>query len=144
MKMIIIMDSILYHPFPFVPSTTPPKEWRGWRGRGELKWNMDYLRNKKIKITKDAGNNNKRFLTQIRSLSTTIIRKFNSNVIKPLKINIAIDIVEQITTLDFETIELNGKQIPILITMGLLENGIVKGKLFTIDHELLLKDHELA
>ena len=95
-------------------------------------WNMDNLKNKKIKITRDAR--------IVRGYSTLAIQKrgYATNAIKPLKNKGVTKLKEQFSTMDLETIEIDSKQVPICISLTYLnENNIVVTKLFLIDSELL-------
>jgi len=76
-----------------------------------LVWNIDNLMNKNIKITSDA-----RTISDKVNIKPFIQKRSYHNYIKPLKIK------KQLTPLtfasmDIETIELNGFQIPILISL---------------------------
>ena len=97
-------------------------------------WNMDNYLNKKIKI-----NNNTAKISNKRNYST------RSNTISPIKNNIVTDVIEPISSMDIETIDYNGNQIPAAITLAYLDSGNqIFSKIFLIDINLLLKDKNLA
>lgn len=104
-------------------------------------WNMDVYLNEDIKINKNVS-----LKTQTQLIKSPAIRReYSTNSIKPFKNNIVSGISNPISTIDIETIDYLGNQIPVCISMAYLsqENKVI-GKLFLIDHNLLLKNAELA
>jgi hypothetical protein len=104
-------------------------------------WNMDNYLNKKIKINTGQLNNKSSILSgsQKRGYST-----MNSNI-SPLQNIIATGVYEPISAMDIETIDYNGNQIPISLTLSHVGNGNqIISKTFLIDYNLLLLDKELA
>ena len=87
-----------------------------------LVWNIDNFKNKHIKITSDARTISNKFNNQKRSYH---------NFINPLKIKQLTP--SQFATMDIETIELNGFQIPILISL----TSPKESKIFVIDNKIL-------
>ena len=100
-------------------------------------WNMDTYTNKEIKITRDIVRNRLNFNYQNRAYHT------NLSIIKPLKQN---PTIAYFSTLDIETIEMNGNQIPILITLS-FNHKITRSLItetFLINKNLLNQDVDLA
>ena len=94
-------------------------------------WNMDNYLNKDIKLTKKANNIeifNKPFK---RSYSTINYNNFITPIPNIPTIN------ENISTMDIETMEIKGKQIPIVISLAYVNSGNeIESKIFIIDHNL--------
>lgn len=84
-------------------------------------WNVDSVQNKHIKITRDARTILPKVTTfkqQIRSastLSTTKVKKSNHNI-TPISLKKIPKLKKQFYTMDIETVNLNGIQIPAIIT----------------------------
>ena len=102
-------------------------------------WNMDNLTNKNIKITSDARivlnkpqHNKTHQFTQKRSYH-------KSNFIKPLK-KVNIKTPQNLSTLDIETIEDKGFQIPCLISL----TTPIESKIFLINLNILEIKPEIA
>lgn len=103
-------------------------------------WNMDNYANKDIKITKRAlPNKNSKRLTSIRNYSTIN----NNNFITPIKNDYIVD-KSKISTMDIETIEFKGIQIPILITVAYLNGFNIEANKFLLDKDLFLESEFLA
>ena len=92
-------------------------------------WNMDELSNKKIKITKSAIG--KGFQTKI-SVSPLIKSRPFSSFIKPIKDHNVDPTSSPIATMDIETMEFKGLQIPVAISLAYSDFNKVKTKLFLI------------
>ena len=92
-------------------------------------WNMDNYLNKRIKITKSTvGNNN--FTIQKRS--------YSKNVIKPVKFKTSKGIGNSFITMDIETMDYNGLDIPVVISLAFIKFGQqIEGKAFEINKDLL-------
>jgi hypothetical protein len=104
-------------------------------------WNMDNYLNKKIKITK-TSNNVKYNINKLQRRSYSTLSK---NAIKPIKNNIVTGIIQPISTMDIETIEYKGNQIPIAVSLAYQDSyNQVMGKLFLINYELLLINKDKA
>lgn len=117
-------------------------------------WNMDNYLNKNIKINRNEFNkdinidkidtvtNNK---SRINNTITTQKRSYSTNHISPIKNNITTGIAEPLSAMDIETIDYNGNQIPISITVSYLDIGNqIITKMLLIDFNLLLVDKDLA
>lgn len=94
-------------------------------------WNIDHLRNKQIKITKNATSKQIDFNIQSRSYST---KHKNLSVIKPLT---RIFKLENFICLDIETVLFNGKEIPATV-------GIVHNLLDHLTYESFILDPKLV
>jgi hypothetical protein len=99
-------------------------------------WNMDNINN--INIKGNIKNNQKRYYhTNAKNKN----KKINYiNYITPLENKISRQL-KSLSTMDIETIDYNGKQIPIAISTAYAVN---KSKLFLINRDLLLIDHDKA
>lgn len=101
-------------------------------------WNLDLMKNAKIKLS----NKGKIDFLGYRSFSTSPIclgRKGNISI-SPINVD---KTTNNFTTMDIETINLNGVQTPVAISSC---NGFMKkdSKVFLIDHNLLQTNPELA
>ena len=112
-------------------------------------------RNKKIKITKRA--NKIKFSSSVRSFSTSAClyknNIVNRNIIKPL---VKDPTISNFATIDLETINYNGRQIPLLIGLGHIASkeintqhgfrirGVFHVEQLLINKELLAKNVDLA
>lgn len=95
-------------------------------------WNMDNLANKNINITRNAISNNKKMdIFTKRNIHT---KNNNDNITPLIPLNPNIDKKETISTMDIETMNYNGKQIPVCISIAYNFN---EKKLFLIDSKLL-------
>jgi hypothetical protein len=120
-------------------------------------WNMDNYLNKKIKIHRNDFNkdiqinisNKPKVSNKNSPINDTItIQKrgySTTHNISPIKNNIVTGIPEPIAATDIETIDYNGNQIPISVTISYLDTGNqIINKFILIDFNLLLKDKDLA
>jgi hypothetical protein len=120
-------------------------------------WNMDNYLNKKIKINrnefnkniqinianKDQVSNNKK--SRINDSITIQKRSYSTNHISPIKNIVTTGIADPLSAMDIETIDYNGNQIPISITVSYLDIGNqIITKMFLIDFNLLIVDKDLA
>lgn len=126
-------------------------------------WNVDNDKNKKIKQTYKISTNQRKSLNknngfqQIRLYSSTnspqaikyLNNKWYKGLIKPLNLynkigNLKVKTVKPIFTFDLETIYLDkiNAEFPIAISSCGYYNGVISEKLFLIDKNLLLIDHE--
>ena len=112
-------------------------------------WNMDNYLNKNIKINKNnnTAQINKKYSTINNIVKLNQKRYYSTrfNTISPIKNNIVTNIAEPISSMDIETIDYNGNQIPVAITLAYIDNGNqIISKLFFIDFNILLIDKDLA
>lgn len=104
-------------------------------------WNMDNLANRNIKITRNtiSNNNNKMDILTKRNIHT----KNNDNFTPLIPLDLNIDKKEtiSISTMDIETMNYKGLQIPVAISIAYTFN---EKKLFLIDSKLLKTDLDEA
>lgn len=108
-------------------------------------WNMDELSNKNIKITKSAisSKSNKGFQTKV-SMGPINQTRLYSSYIKPIKPHNIDPTISSFATMDIETIDFKGTQIPIAISLAYYDSNKVKTKLFLIKPSLFKSNHEKA
>ena len=98
-------------------------------------WNLDSMRNAKIKLHNKGKID---FLGYPSRSYSTLIPKTNSNItITPIKVDSSIS---KFATMDIETMNVNGNQIPVVITTCNSKTS----KIFVIDYVLLNSNLELA
>lgn len=100
-------------------------------------WNMNNVKNKNIKLTQNALYYRKKSNkpTNIRNYSTKLINKQITPLTPPEFLK-----PKNFISMDIETMNLNGNQIPVLITTHNLNDT----NLFIIDHELLKLQSDVA
>jgi len=97
-------------------------------------WNLDIMKNSKIKL----HNKGKIDFLGYRSYSTSVTKFKKSNLsISPIKVD---ETIKKFSTMDIETIDINGIQTPIAISTCNAKTS----KLFVIDHLLLQTSPELV
>jgi hypothetical protein len=119
-------------------------------------WNLDNIKNSKIKINKDRDitivkssqevkttiKGERSYSTYSNKLGCNIIKRSFSSHIKPIKNNLDTS-VKSFATMDLETIDCNGKQIPIAISTAYFDK-VVKSNIFLINSETFKFDSNLA
>lgn len=100
-----------------------------------LVWNMDSITNKNIKITSSTIKNykpgNQSVKTQLRNIYTSrVVSKNNINLNNFTPLNDKIFTPSYFATMDIETMEFNGKQIPVAISIQLPNKDC---KIFILD-----------
>jgi len=114
-------------------------------------WNMDEISNKKIKITKDATiitNKSSSKLDKItgfqNSMGNLTFKRLFSNFIRPIKAHNIDPTISNIATMDIETIDVKGFQVPIAISICYNELETMKSKIFLINSRAFTRDHNKA